>query len=190
MTPSSHPAPTDDLLELTAELRAEGHGWEHVALQLHHPSTELHARARANPKRYQQLLKRARFDVFGEAVSEAIQFLRKLMRSPDEKTCHDASMCMVKTWGTVIRHQPKGKYSRVAHSDPFLEDISHEEVEALVHELYSDPGQSDPPPDSEARTNPTIVLPLLRTADHGQTRHPAHRRTLTGQNGCCTPNQN
>jgi transposase-like protein len=102
------PKPTDKVLRLMergAELRARGLAWVAVAEKLERPNETIQQWVKQYREVWQGLLREAEGRVFREAGAEALQMLRKLLRSKDEKVTRDVA----RTLATLLCRYPYGR---------------------------------------------------------------------------------
>lgn len=102
------PKPTDKVLRLMeggAELRARGLAWAAVAEKLDRPVETIQQWVKQYREVWQGLLREAETRVFREAGAEALQMLRKLLRSKDEKVTRDVA----RTLATLMYRCPNGR---------------------------------------------------------------------------------
>jgi transposase len=90
------------LMERVAELRAQGTSWSAIAEAVHRPLTTIEAWLRQYRAVWERLLRDAEGRRFREAGAEALQFLRKLLRSKDEKVTRDVA----RTLATLLYRFP------------------------------------------------------------------------------------
>lgn len=88
--PTNTPPP-DELLELTAELRAGGLSWEVVAAKVGRSAETVRKWPAAYPDRWKAHLHAAERRLAREAAAESMLILRQLLRSDDEKIRRDAA---------------------------------------------------------------------------------------------------
>jgi hypothetical protein len=113
------------LLRRAAELRAAGQSWPSVARQIEIDENVLIQLTRDHHATYRKLLRSARSEVFAEGTAEAFLFLRKLLRSEDERISWRAAESMLKFTMTLVRHRkrkPAGK------ADPRLANLSETDL--------------------------------------------------------------
>jgi hypothetical protein len=92
--PANTPPP-DDLLELTAELRAGGLSWEAVAAKVGRSAETVRKWPATYPDRWKAHLHAAERRLAREAAAESMLILRQLLRADDEKVRRDAARLLI-----------------------------------------------------------------------------------------------
>src|SRR4051794_28517484 len=83
--------PPDALLATAAELRAAGLAWDAVAAEVGRAADTVRKWPGLYPSRWTKHLRAAEDRLLAEAAAESVFFLRKQLRSDDEKTSRDAA---------------------------------------------------------------------------------------------------
>jgi hypothetical protein len=153
--------PTDDMLHLIAEMRAEGKGWEAIAARVNRCERTVRRWRTRYRDRWESIQVRAERHVATEAECESVLALRGLLRSKDEKTRWHAAKTLLSLrveLGKLEFRKPPGQDTAPPSAElQFLMHIqgrSNEELDALDASLRSLPDAEAPEHPADAGAGP------------------------------------
>ncbi len=118
-----------------AELLAGGASWTTAAKEVGVCVEDLKACAADHRAEWQAVLKAARKRLLGEAGSEAMLMLRRLLRSDEEKVQLQAATVLMKFWMTGIRHRRPTPSAGAGEQDAV--DLLHQMVGNVTDEQFA-----------------------------------------------------
>jgi hypothetical protein len=124
-----------------ADLRAGGATWETVAARLHCAARTCRRWPKAHPEAWRRLYREASQGLLAKVGAEAMNVLRKLLRSKDEKVQRDAVRLVVvphlKELAGGAPVEPAAAAGDAARIAAFLGSHTDAQVQALCDELLA-----------------------------------------------------
>jgi hypothetical protein len=117
-----HPPPSARRLRIAAELRAAGNAWERVAAAVRLPLAEVRAWPHRFPARWRKAFARAERQAVVAATAEAVELLRRQLRSDDPKVVREASMKLVQIRVALRRGRRKPETQKPSDTPPGYAD--------------------------------------------------------------------
>ena len=125
------PTKIDRAVEAAAELRAAGHSWAHIAAALRRARDTVRRWPRRYPDVWARTAADTRRDLFLGAGGEALNILRNLLRSDDDRTRRDAARDLVRL---SVDSQPADPQTPVDPLADYIGGLSDDDCRRLLDE--------------------------------------------------------